>query len=62
MQTAYMMSGQARDSVAGGFAEVAAVVVAAEEFVGFGVDGDEFAVAPDAGVSVVGCAGCGWWS
>jgi len=28
--------------------------VAAEEFVGLGVDGDEFAVAPDAGVVLVG--------
>src|ERR1700722_13306477 len=42
------------NSVSRGFAEVAAVVVATEEFVGFGVYGDEFAVAPDAGVSVVG--------
>jgi hypothetical protein len=33
-------------SVASGFTVGAAVVVAAEELVGFGVDGDEFAVAP----------------
>ena len=35
--------------IAGGFAEGVAVVVAALEFVGGGVDGDEFAVAPGAG-------------
>src|SRR6202453_3611544 len=46
--------GSGSNLIAGGFAEVAAVVVAAEEFVGFGVDGDEFAVAPDAGVVLVG--------
>jgi hypothetical protein len=40
--------------VARGFAVAAAVVVAAEKFVGFGADGDEFAVAPDAGVVFVG--------
>ena len=35
--------------VAGGFAEGVAVVVAALELVGGGVDGDQFAVAPGAG-------------
>ena len=40
--------------VARGLPEGSAVVVAAEEFVGLGVDGDEFAVAPDAGVVFVG--------
>jgi hypothetical protein len=34
-----------RDSITRRLAVVAAVVVAAEEFVGFGIDGDEFAVA-----------------
>ncbi len=40
--------------IAGGFAVVAAVVVASEEFSGLGIDGDEFAVAPDAGIVFVG--------
>src|SRR5438309_11472060 len=42
------------DSITGGLPEGSAVVVAAQEFVGFGVDGDEFAVAPDAGAVFVG--------
>ena len=42
------------DSVAGGFAEGAAVIVAALELVGVGVDGDEFVVAPGAGGVLVG--------
>ena len=46
-----------RGLVAGGFAVVSAVVVAAEEIVGFGVDGDEFGVAPGAGVVFVGDGG-----
>src|SRR5260370_41600191 len=48
------LSWTVRDSITGGLAVGSAVVVAAEEFVGFGVDGDEFAVAPDAGVVFVG--------
>ena len=43
-----------RDSVARSFAEGSAVVVTAEEFVGLGVDGYEFAVAPDSWVVFVG--------
>src|SRR6266478_6144276 len=43
-----------RDSVACGLPESSAVVVTAEEFVGLGVDGDEFAVAPDSWVVFVG--------
>ncbi len=41
-------------SITRGFAEVATVVVAAEELVGLGVHGDELAVAPEAWVAVVG--------
>ena len=46
--------GTRRVSVAGGLAVVSAGVVAAEQFVGFGVDGDEFVVAPGAGGVLVG--------
>src|SRR5260370_6911215 len=48
------LSWTVRDSITGGLAVGSAVVVAAEEFVGCGVDGDEFGVAPDAGVVFVG--------